>query len=60
MWKRIQRINSRVSEHEKIQKFALLPRELTEDAGELTPTLKIKRRVVEERFGPLIEKMYEG
>lgn len=44
---------------EQIKKVALLPRELSIEAGEITPTLKVKRRVVEERYKSLIDAMYE-
>lgn len=44
---------------EKVKKFALLENELSVEGGELTPTLKIKRRVVEEKYRGVIEKMYE-
>ena len=40
------------------KRFALLPEELTEDNGFLTPSLKVKRRVVDERFGELIDGLY--
>jgi long-chain acyl-CoA synthetase len=40
------------------KKVALLPRELTEEEGFLTPTLKVKRRVVDERFADLIDELY--
>jgi long-chain acyl-CoA synthetase len=49
-----------LAQFEKIKKVALLARELTQDAGELTPTLKVRRRVVEERYKPRIDAMYEG
>ncbi len=45
---------------ERIKKLALLPNEFSLEAGELTPTLKVKRRVIEERYKDIIEKLYEG
>jgi long-chain acyl-CoA synthetase len=49
-----------LAQFEKIKKIALLAREFTQESGELTPTLKVKRRVVEERYKPMIDAMYEG
>lgn len=48
-----------LSQYEKVKQIALLHRELTVESGELTPTLKIKRRVVNEKFAMIIEKIYE-
>jgi long-chain acyl-CoA synthetase len=45
---------------EQVRKVALLPRDLTIADGELSPTLKVKRRVVEQRYADLIESAYKG
>jgi long-chain acyl-CoA synthetase len=44
--------------YEQIHRVAILPRDLTIEDGELSPTLKVKRRVVEQRYAPLIEAAY--
>ena len=49
-----------VSNYEKIRKFTLLPAAFTIESGLLTPTMKIKRKVVMEEFADLIEAMYTG
>jgi long-chain acyl-CoA synthetase len=43
---------------EQVKRFTLLPREFTIEAGELTPTLKVRRREVEARYREQIEAMY--
>jgi len=48
-----------LSQYEKVKKIALLENELTVDGGELTPTLKVKRRVVDEKYHSVIDKLYE-
>jgi long-chain acyl-CoA synthetase len=47
-----------LADYERIRRVALLADEFTIDKGELTPTLKVKRRVIDERFGDLIEELY--
>lgn len=44
---------------EQVKKFKLLPREWTIDHGELTPSLKIKRKVIEEQYAAVIEDLYD-
>jgi long-chain acyl-CoA synthetase len=44
--------------HEQIRAFALLPADLTVEDGSITPTLKVKRRILESRYASLIEAMY--
>ena len=44
--------------HERIRQIVLLPRELTMADGEVSPTLKVRRRVVEERYRDQIEEMF--
>jgi long-chain acyl-CoA synthetase len=48
-----------LSRYERVKRIALLPCELTIEGGELTPTLKIKRRVVDEKYRDVIEGIYE-
>jgi long-chain acyl-CoA synthetase len=57
--KAIDGVNKRVGNWEAIKYFTLLPRAFTEEAGEITPTLKIKRKVVAQKYADQIESMYE-
>ncbi|MEP6568718.1 MAG: long-chain fatty acid--CoA ligase [Acidobacteriota bacterium] len=47
-----------LSDYSRIRKIALVADEFSIDRGELTPTLKVKRRVIDQRFGELIEELY--
>jgi len=54
----IDRINADLAPFEKIKRFTLLDRELSQEQGELTPTLKVRRRVISQRFASQIESLY--
>jgi long-chain acyl-CoA synthetase len=47
-----------LSRYESVKKIAILENELTVEGGELTPTLKVKRRIVDEKYHDIIEKIY--
>ncbi len=56
--KQVEAVNQGLARYETIKKIAILPRELSVDAGELTPTLKLKRRAIHERHKDAIEALY--
>ena len=47
-------------DYERVRRVALLPDDFSIDGGELTPTLKVKRRVIDEKYHDLIEEIYNG
>jgi long-chain acyl-CoA synthetase len=53
-------LTAHLAQFERIKRIALLPREFSLEAGELTPTLKVKRRVVEQKYKDVIDRLYEG
>ncbi|MPQ47260.1 AMP-binding protein [Marinifilum sp. N1E240] len=57
--KRFEKLQEEFSRFEKVKKFTLLPKEFTIEAGEITSTLKLKRKVIQEKYKHLIEKMYK-
>ena len=54
----VQALNRELSQFERIKRIALLPSEFSIESGELTPTLKVKRKVVEDRWREKIEELY--
>ena len=54
----VDEVNSDLSRFEQIKRFAILPRDFSADQDELTPTLKLKRRVCEQHFAAEIERLY--
>lgn len=55
----IDTLNQGFARVEQLKKFAILPRQLSIEGGELTPTLKVKRNKVSEHFADVIDEMYE-
>lgn len=56
--KEIRSFSKELASHEKIRDFRLLSREFTVETGELTPTLKVKRRIIKDKFGHLIDDIF--
>ena len=54
----VEGVNRDLSRYEQIKRFAIVSREFSAEEGEVTPTLKLKRRVIEERFADEIERLY--
>jgi long-chain acyl-CoA synthetase len=54
----IDTLNAQLNRWETIKKFTILPRDLSEEHGELTASLKVKRKIVEDHFADRIEAMY--
>ncbi|NOZ77653.1 MAG: long-chain fatty acid--CoA ligase [Acidobacteria bacterium] len=52
-------VNAGLARYEQVKKFAILPVTLSIEGGQLTPTLKVKRRVVEKEFKDVIDALYE-
>jgi long-chain acyl-CoA synthetase len=56
--RQIQSLTPDLARYEKIKKLALLENEFTIEGGELTPTMKVKRRVIDEKYKAVIDRMY--
>jgi long-chain acyl-CoA synthetase len=51
--------NAELHSYARVKKFALVPQAFSEAAGEMTPTQKVRRRVVATRYAALLESLYE-
>jgi long-chain acyl-CoA synthetase len=51
-------VNEKFARVEQVKKFAILPQDLSQEGGELTPTLKVKRNVVAEKYAGEIDRLY--
>ncbi|HXH37192.1 MAG TPA: AMP-binding protein, partial [Thermoanaerobaculia bacterium] len=54
----IDRFNQNLDRQEKIRRFALLPRDFTIDADEITPSLKVKRKMIDKKYKEIIDQLY--
>jgi long-chain acyl-CoA synthetase len=54
----VAQLTAALADYERVRRIALLPLELSIDSGELTPTLKVKRRIIDEKYGDLINELY--
>ncbi len=60
MEKELGKIQKNLANYEKVRKFTLLEKPFSLETGEITPSMKIKRKVVEEKYSDRIEQMYSG
>jgi long-chain acyl-CoA synthetase len=53
-------VNEKFARVEQVKKFKILPRDFAQETGELTPTMKVKRAVVADKYESSIEELYSG
>jgi long-chain acyl-CoA synthetase len=56
----VDRANANYAQVEQVKKFAILDHDFSQETGELTPSLKVKRNVVNEKYADLLESLYSG
>jgi len=56
--KEVEKVNEGLSRVEQVKKFTIIPKKLYEEDGEVTPTMKVKRKAINEQFSDLIDAMY--
>jgi len=59
MQARVEEANRLLAPFEQVKKFVLLGTDFSQETGELTPTLKVKRKVVVQKYGMLLDALYE-
>ena len=57
--RQIAALTPNLAQYERVKKIALLENEFTIESGEMTPTLKVKRRVIDEKYHDVINRIYE-
>ena len=53
-------MNADLARYETVKKFAILPADFAQETGELTPTMKVKRKVVEAKYQSVLDGFYAG
>jgi long-chain acyl-CoA synthetase len=56
----VDEVNSHVGRVEQIKKFQILPHDFSQETGEMTPSLKVKRNVVNEKYADVVDRLYAG
>src|SRR3954447_18765033 len=56
----VDRASAKLAQVEQVKKFVILDHDLSQETGELTPTLKVKRNVVNDKYAPLFDELYSG
>jgi long-subunit acyl-CoA synthetase (AMP-forming) len=56
---KVEAVNATLARVQTIKKFVIIPEEFTPESGELTPTMKLKRRIINEKYAKEIESMYQ-
>jgi len=60
IWREIEAVNRKFARVEQVKKFALIETQLTAEDEELTPTMKLKRKLVQQKYAAMIDQMYRG
>jgi long-chain acyl-CoA synthetase len=60
IWREIEAVNNKFARVEQVKKFRLLETQLTAEDEELTPTMKLKRKLVQQKYAEMIEAMYQN
>jgi long-chain acyl-CoA synthetase len=58
VWRDVEKLNTEFAQWEKIKKITLLEKEFSIEGGELTPTMKLKRKPILHKYSSLIEELY--